>query len=208
MYLEYCIYNNHITDYSEELNKVFKAIDNGVDGLAVPTHFFLKIKDIIADTVELAIPIDYPMGYTLSKNKINSVLNAGKIGANIIDYTPNSYYLKHDFSKLKNEIKTCLGICKDYDMTFRLFLDHNRSDLKDLIAITKIYYELGVDACFPSIGYHHDDFIDNVINAKLIEEKSNMPMMFNGYLWQKEQLDEILKYDFFGIRVYNYKILV
>jgi len=208
MRLEYCAYNKHITNYSKEMGSVFKAIDYGVQSIALPIHFLVKTQDIIPEHIDLATPIDYPMGYSSSKTKIGAVLNAVKSGANIIDYVPNSFYLKQDFPKLKQEIQTCLGICKDYNSKFRILLDYNRSDLNTLISIVKIYTQLGVDICFPSIGYHHDDYIDNVINAKIIEEKTDMPMMFNGYLWKKEQFEEVLKYNFFGIRLYNISFLV
>lgn len=208
MFLEYCSYNKHITNYSKELGDIFSALDYGVDGLAIPIHFLMRIKEIVPKETMISVPIDYPLGYSSSKSKINSVLHAVKVGANAVDYVPNSYYLKQDFSKLKEEIETCVGICKDYNATFRMFLDHNRSDLKDLITIVKIYNRIGVDSCFPSIGYHHDEYVDNIINAKIIEEKTDMPMMFNGYICTREQFEELQRYNFFGIRLYNMKFLV
>ena len=67
---------------------------------------------------------------------------------------------------------------------------------------------MGVRVGFPTIGYHHDDFVDNVINSKLIERDTNISMIFNGYIWQKEQFEEIVKHNFYGVRVYNLRFLV
>ena len=208
MYVEYCLYNKYIEDYSIELDTIFRAIDAGIDGVAVPIHLLRKIKPFMPNDIALATAIDYPLGYSSSKVKINATLDSVKCGASAIDYVANNFFLKNDFPKLEHEIKNCIGICKDYGATFRIFLEYNRSNLKDLIPIVKMYYKFGADACFPTIGYHHDDFMDNIINGKILEHKTNMPIIFNGFIWKKDQFKKVLHNNFFGIRLYNLNFLV
>jgi hypothetical protein len=38
MYIEYCNYNKSIENYEKEKQDVFRAIETGIDGLAMPIH--------------------------------------------------------------------------------------------------------------------------------------------------------------------------
>jgi hypothetical protein len=69
-----------------------------------------------------------------------------------------------------------------------------------------MYYDLGVEIAFPTFGYHHDDFVDNIVNSKIIETKTEMSTIFNGYVWRQDQLDTINKAEIFGLRLYDLKL--
>lgn len=206
MYLEYCNYNRTIDNYSEELKKVFSAIDYGVKGLNLPVHMIKETREYMPKDLVMSAPIDYPMGHSSSKVKYNMVINSLKSGANAIDYVPNHYFLKNKFSLLVEEIEAILNICKDYDASFRLFLDYNNSDAISVTA--RIYDNLGVNSFFPTLGYHHEDFFDNLINCAMLEQESYVFSIFNGQMWKKEQVKTVMDSGIFGLRVYNLSLLV
>ncbi len=206
MYLEYCNYNRQIENYADELKKVFSAIDYGIKGLNLPIHMIKETREYMPKDLVMSAPIDYPMGHSSSKVKYGMVINSLKSGANAIDYVPNHYLLKNKFSLLVEEIEAILNICEDHDASFRLFLDYTNSDAISVTA--KIYDRLGINSFFPSLGYHHEDFFDNLINCAMLEQESYVFSIFNGQMWRKDQVKTVMDSGLFGLRVYNLDLLV
>ena len=206
MYIEYCNYNKNISSYDEEMKKIYQAIKLELNGLALPIHMIRSMKEYLPDDIILATSIDYPCGLSSSKVRYNMAINSLKSGANCIDYVPNDYFLKEKFTELKKEILTIINICQDYEATLRLFLDYRKSS--NIITLSQIFNEMGIDIMFPTVGYHHDDFFDNLINSKLIEDSSNTSVIFNGYMWKKEQIEFLKQAEIFGMRIYNLELLV
>lgn len=204
MYVEYCNYNRYIEDYSKELSEVFLAIENEFNGLALPIHMIREIREYMPDGLVLAAPIDYPSGYSSTKVRIHSVINYCQSGANAIDLVPNQYLLRCKYKDLKSEISTAINICKDYGATLRIFLDYH--NVSNVVRFAKMCYDVGVEIAFPTIGYHHDDFFDNLITAKVIDEETEMSTIFNGYMWTKEHVKFAASANLFGIRLYNHKL--
>lgn len=207
MYIEYCNYNKYIDDYTKEIKNVFQAIANGIDGISLPIHMIREMREYLPSNLVVSAPVDYPCGLSSSKVRYHMALNSIKSGANTLDYVPNHYFLKHKFSELKKEIRTLLAICDDYKATLRVFLDYRRSTT-NVLTIAEIINSTGVDLVFPTIGYHHDDYFDNIINAKMIEKHTDCSVIFNGYMWKKDQFDFAKECDIFGLRLYNLELLV
>lgn len=204
MYLEYCNYNRIVDDYTKELTLIFKAMESDIQGFSVPIHFAKEIRQIIPEGYVLSSPIDYPSGYSSTKEKYFSVLHYLKSGVNAIDYVSNQFLLYNRFVDLEKEVQTILSMCADYGATFRAFLDYQYfKDFNRVSSLGKIYNNLGVSIVYPYLGYHHDDFSDALINCKMIEEQTKMSTIFNGYIWKKEQIDIVIKSDVFGMRIYD-----
>lgn len=206
MYLEYCNYNRQIENYSDELKKVFSAIDYGIKGLNLPIHMIKETREYMPKDMVMSTPVDYPMGYSSSKVKYAMVLNSLKSGANAIDYVPNHYFLKNKFSLLVEEIEAILNMCEDYNASLRLFLDYGNSEA--IVVTAKIYDSIGVNLFFPSLGYHHEDFFDNLINCAMLEQESYVFSIFNGQMWKKDQVQTVMDSGIFGARIYNLNLLV
>lgn len=201
MYVEYCNYNKYIEDYTEELSNIFTMIDRGVDGIAMPTHMVRETKEYMPQGIVVSSPIDYPLGYSTNKVRQHMVIDALKSGANAIDYLPNQYLLRKKFKELIGEIATVVNICSDYGATPRIFIDTRY--VKDPLVICRKFNDSGIDICFPSVGYHHSDFFDTAITSSLIENKTGMSTIYNGYMWQMSQLELIMETGLFGVRLYN-----
>lgn len=204
MYIEYCNYNKVIENYNKEISGIFKAIDNDLEGISTSIHLLREIKPYIPDSVTLSVPIDYPLGQSSGKAKEYMVLEAAKAGANSIDYVPNNYLFNLKFKEIEKELQTCLKICNDYGLELRLFLDYK--NITNIVNVARSYSDVGVKFAFCTVGYHHDDFTDNILNCKLIEEKTNISMIFNGYIWKTDQKEIIENSKIFGMRLYNLEL--
>jgi len=204
MYFEYCNYNKYIENYSDEFAKIFAAIDNGLTGFALPMHLIHEMKGYLPNDYTIATGIDFPCGYSVPKVRNHMILNAVKAGVNTVDLVPNQYFLREKFSELAAEIETSLAICKDNGAKLRVFLDYHY--ISNIVNIGKIMAGLGVETVFPTIGYHHDDYFDNLINSKLLEGRTPLQVIFNGYMWTKEQLDRVIGSEVYGVRLYNLKL--
>ncbi len=137
MYFEYCNYNKYINDYGKELSHIFKALDKGLAGLALPIHMVREVREFMPEGIVLSTPIDYPLGYASTTVRNHWVLNSLKCGVNAIDYTPNQYFVRHKWTDLVNEITTDLRMCSDYGATFRVFLDYHR--VSNVVSVSKSY---------------------------------------------------------------------
>lgn len=200
MYIEYCNYNRYIENYELETKNVFAAIENGLDNIAIPLQFLKELKTYLP-SISVAIPIDYPLGYSSTKVKEHMIMEAIRAGATKVDYVLNQYFFRCNFAEMQNEIKTALNICSNYDITLRLFLDANRTD--NLIILSRLYEKLGVKQVFPTLGYHLDDFYDTLLNSKIIENKSSLSVIFNGHSWLDEHIKLVQNAKIFGVRIYN-----
>lgn len=207
MYLEYCNYNKYIDDYPEEIQKIFRCCELELDGLALPVHLIKETREYLPSHFVISTAIDHPCGLSSSKVKYHNVINSIKSGANAIDFVLNHYFLKQKFSELLKEVETVIAICEDHGATMRVFLDYRHSPSNFLI-VCNLLYSKGVNIVFPTVGYHHDDFFDNIINSKMIQDSSPCGVIFNGYTWQREQIDFLMECGLFGARIYNLELLV
>jgi len=204
MYFEYCNYNKDIEDYDQELKNIFTAIDQGITGLALPIHMVREVKEFMPKGTVLATSIDYPCGYSSTKVRSHMVLNAVKCGVNAIDYVPNQYFLRNKWTELVSEIKGHLEICREYDATLRVFIDGTKAD--DIVSLGLRMADLEIEQAFVSIGYHHQDFFDTLLDAKVLEEDTPLSIIFNGYMWRPDQVEIVKKSGLFGARIYNLKL--
>lgn len=206
MYLEYCNYNRLIDDYDKERDNIFEAIDSGVNGIAMPVHLVREMREYVPDNVLVSAPIDYPLGISSTKVREHMAINTIHAGVTAIDYVPNHYFFKMKFTELKREIETILRICDDNDVLMRVLLSYQ--DPKNIPTICKLFSETGIEVFFPTIGYHRDDFFDNLINCNMIRNQTACYPIFNGYVWKRDQFDFLKTVDLFGIRLYNTHLLV
>jgi hypothetical protein len=200
MYVEYCNYSSYIDDYEIEKLKVFNAIQCGINGLAMPTHFIREIKEFIPKEIVLAAPIDYPSGYASSKTRNHSVLDSIKSGANAVDYVLNQYLLRNKYKELFKEVETINKICTDNKAELRVFLDYDRISNPELLANTLL--KMNINKCFPVLGYHKEEFSDTLIMCHELEEKTGISTIFNGHILTKHQLNTINKSKIYGYRLY------
>lgn len=203
MYVEYCNYNRNIEDYNEESNIILNNVLN-INGIAVPISLLNKIKTYLPKEIKTATSIDYPLSQSTTKTRLHACSEALKAGVNYIDYIPQHYHKALKYEDHCAEVNTFVTMCNEYNASLRIFLTDRY--LYNNIAMARIYSTMGIDICMSSIGYHSEDFYDNLLICKEISSKTDMSMMFSSTIWQKKQIEMIKKAKIFGIRLYNLKL--
>jgi len=203
MFLEYCNYNRNLDDYSKEISIAFKCLDAKFTGLAMPVYLVKEIREYLPKNIQIATSIDYPLGCSSTKTRFAMTLEALRSGANVIDYVPNHYWLQSHFVKLQKEIQAILAMCKDYGAELRIFL--NSLDHKTLIVLARMYSKLQITTGFCGMGYHYHDFYDHILNGSIVQQQTDMSIIFNGFICNQAHKHILQTSSFSGIRVYDYK---
>jgi len=212
MYYEYCNYNTiDVLDTKEEMKKVFKMIDSGLNGYCTDLFQLRKIAKYLPEGFTVSGPVDYPIGRSDRTVRQHETLTLLKAGANAIDLVCHRHYLLNsDWIPLKLDIESIKNICNDYNASLRIMINwHDDKDGNVIVHIAKLLKEYGMDFFIPAIGYHNDEFLDNLIMSHVVQAETGISSICNGYLYLEKQLDQLNKASIFGLRLYtsNYRMV-
>jgi deoxyribose-phosphate aldolase len=210
MFLEFCNYNSSSATTSEhQVKEVFKAIDLGVDGIAVPLYVLRKICPFLKGIpMSIATSSDFPNGYGDRKLRVHETLTALKSGANKIDLVASPFFIKDErYLDLLEDLKTHKRACDDHGAELRVIINHGLYPLKKSIGIAHVIEDSGAKFVIPASGFHNDDIYDNLLAAASIESKTGLMAISNGYIWLEKQYKAAIESGIFGLRVYNFHLL-
>lgn len=212
MYYEYCNYNTQkVFDHEFELAKIFKLLDRGFGGVCSDIFFARKLKGFLPEGIVLSCPVDYPLGKSDKKVREHETITNLKSGANAIDLVCHrQYLLNNDWISLKEDISTIKNICNDYNATLRVMTNWtDDEDTNIILNIAKLLQEFGMDIFIPSIAFHNDDFVDNLVVSHVTQADTSIPTICNGYMYLDKHVEQFKKATVFGLRLYhsNYKLV-
>lgn len=212
MYYEYCNYNTtDVLDIKSQMSLVFKLIDKGLNGFCTDIYHIREIAKYIPEGFVLSGAVDYPLGKSDIKIRQHQAINTLRSGANAIDLVCHRQFLmNNDWSNLKLDISSIKEICKNHNATLRVMI--NWSDDNDgavIVNVARLLQSYGMDIFIPSIAYHNDDFIDNLVMSHITQAETKIPTICNGYLHLQKHKEQFFKADIFGLRLYssNYKMV-
>tara|TARA_R110000744_G_scaffold200354_1_gene319490 strand:- start:5632 stop:6264 length:633 start_codon:yes stop_codon:yes gene_type:complete len=209
MYLEFCNYNkSYVNDIAYQIKEIFEAIDLGVNGLSMPSYLANRMSEDLAPLdISVSCPVDYPTGISSKKVRIHETLSIAKTYVSDIDLVLNPVLVKEDkLLDLKEEIEVHLNICKDYGSTLRVIIHHSLYSLRKNVSLARIIEDAGCEFIIPSAGFHNDDIYDNLLTSKIIEDKTSVKSICNGYIWLDEQYQTVIKSKIHGLRIYSLNI--
>lgn len=212
MYYEYCNYNtiDHLNN-KEQIDLVFKLIDQGLDGFCTDIYQIREIAKYIPEGFVLSGAVDYPLGKSDTKVRQHQAINTLRSGANAIDLVCHRQYLmNNDWSHLKQDISSIKEICKNYNATLRVMINwEDEYDGAVVVNIARLLYSYGMDIFIPSLGYYHDDFVDNLVISHITQAETKIYTICNGYMYVPKHKEQFLKAEIFGLRLYhtNYKMV-
>ena len=210
MYLEFCNYNkSYVNNIDYQIKQIFEAIDLGMNGISIPLYLANRMsEDLSGLDISVSCPVDYPTGTGGKKIRTHETLSIAKTYVNTIDLVLNPILVKEEkLLELKKEVRTHIKICNDYNCTLRVILHHNLYPLQQVITLARIVEDAGCNFVIPSAGFHNDDIYDNLLTAKIIENKTSIKSICNGYIWLDEQYKTVCDADIFGLRIYSLNIL-
>lgn len=208
IYTEFACYDKEYT--ADIKQQIFRAIGLGVGGISVPSIFLPHIYELMPEGITISCPIDYPDGRSDSKLRNHAIVKAIHKGANAVDLVANMVlYLNGKAKDFADDIKSSLAICKDHNVSLRVMADYRKAghEVKKFIELWKTLCSLGITKGFVSTGYHVDNFADNIMLTKRIEDEFGISMICNGNIYLPEQYELITKVQCFGARFHNLNAL-
>lgn len=141
-------------------------------------------------TTKIAALVDFPDGLQSVSSRMAEVLYSIRSGASYVDVTINNALVSDgNFKRIKNEYKSYFELCKYHKTTLRPVLEYRMHDLSIIMDLCEILTNLGISDFVSSTGRMADEFDDNLITCKRIQDKFGANMTFCGRLFTKEQLN-------------------
>lgn len=203
-YIEYALYH---LDYNDEETKraIEDSIRYSVDCISVPYAYTKYCKTLVKDTnIKVANVIDYPLGLLDTKSRNEAIINAIDNGAEkICIVLQNNYLNLKKYEKIRQDIKSNHEICNKYNIPITYHLEYRIFTHQSLIKACNLLLEASIDTIYVSSGYMLDSVDDNIIASVLLKEKTGINTIFTSNIWNKKQVELVIKNKIDNIRFSN-----
>jgi deoxyribose-phosphate aldolase len=202
MLLEFC---QHDFTLSENENKeiILEAIKHKPDLISMFPYYAKSVSQLT--NMPIACPIDFPIGINDSKTRLQMGEFAIKNGARTLDITyPAQLIVNRKYDKFREDIKNFNNLGIENNIDIRYVLEYRKYSYELLYKLTQVLLDFGISTILLSTGYFLDDINDNIIAASMISKKNpNINIILTGNIWNKDQIDIIIKSGMLGLRTYN-----
>lgn len=210
-HIEYCCYDYAINE-SETTLKVESAIKHGIKNIFILPYSINYIRSELFSSnsdVRFGCPADFPYGLSDLKTRNCIVENLAKSNKiSFIDLMiPTKAVTNRKYDKLREDIKSNLDICSQYNVHLRYILEYRIYSHDVLSKICQILKTLNIDTILPSSGMMLDDINDNIIACKFLQTKADIKAICNGNIYRQQNLDDAYKANLYGIRINNLQAL-
>lgn len=133
-----------------------EAISEQFAAVCVPPCYVQQAATLLKDsTVKTATVIGFPLGYNVTRTKLNEIDNAINDGADELDMVHNITALKNNnIDYLKQEISQCLEMAHNAGKTLKVILETALLTKEEIVTCCKIYGDLSVDFVKTSTGFN------------------------------------------------------
>jgi deoxyribose-phosphate aldolase len=203
MYIEYAHYDLDAKD-SEITETINAAVNYDIQSISVFYPYIKLIKNQIdINKIQIASPIDFPLGIMDANSRMSMAANCFKNGASIIDVVCPSHYLcNRKYDKFRDDIKNMQAISMDYNGQIRYILEYRKFTYELLYKVAQILLDLNIKTIFPSTGYFLDDISDNILAAALINKRvPDINIVCNGNIWNETHVKLVKNSKIYGLRV-------
>ncbi len=199
--IEYAIYDLDL-DEEEIKSKILDAKSLNVNCISVPYFYTKLVRLLVKDTnILVSSAIDYPYGITDTKTRNEAIKNAIANGVQKIEIViQNNLLSNRKYDKIRNDIKTNIEICGEYNIPIIYHLEYRIFTHHSLIKACDIMQEFGIKSIYPSTGNMIDNIDDNIIASILLKEKTGINTIFTGNIWTKNHIEKLNKYKIDQIR--------
>lgn len=192
----------------EEINKfIFYAAEHNLDNLSIPAQTTKNVSDIF-DNSKFSAIVSYPIGSSEPQIKLHEVMLCTSRNIKKIDYTINIFDLENfNIRAILSELKSAYQICKDKKATLRPILEYKFLSYQDTITLINGMASLGIEEMIIGTSYSVDNYHDNMIVSRFIQDKFSINIISSAPIISQEQYDEFHKNHIFGLRIKSYKLL-
>jgi deoxyribose-phosphate aldolase len=203
-YIEYNLLD--IDNNEDEIReKILSAISYRIQTICVPyihtkmCKFLVKNTDIIVSNA-----VDYPLGASDLMSRQEMISNHIGNGAEQINIViQNPYLSSRKYDKIRADIKSNLEICEKKNVKLRYYLEYRVFTHQTLTKVSNIFLENNIKEIYVSTGHMLDDPNDNITASVLLKEKTGIETIFNGKIWTKKHVENLIKNKINNISVYN-----
>lgn len=210
IYTEYACLDYSINE-AESVKNITDAIKYGVTNISVLPYTLSTIKsldDIKNKELNISCPVDFPYGASDPKTRSFAVSNLCKNHGNILKtidlFIPTKIITNRKYDKLRDDIKTNLETCNEFNIKLRYILEYRIYNHEVLAKVCQIFMDYGINTILPSSGTMIDDINDNLIACNFLMNKSKINTITTGNVYNEKQINNVVKMtDLYGIRLFN-----
>jgi len=211
IHIEYCCYDYALNEIETTFN-VETAIKHGIKNIFILPYSinYIRSELFASDSdVRFGCPADFPYGLSDQKTRNYAVENLAKSNKiSFIDLMiPTKAVTNRKYDKLREDIRTNLDICKQYNVHLRYILEYRIYNHDVLSKICQIFKNLNIDTILPSSGMMLDDINDNIIACKFLQTKTGIKTVCTGNVYRKQGFDSVCSANLYGLRINNLNIL-
>jgi len=199
MHLEFA-QHDHTLNENENKELITEALQYKPDSISVFSYY---IKNLVQITnTPIICPIDFPVGISDGKTRLNMAEFAIKNGAKGLDVLyPAQLIINRKYEKFREDIKNFKELTNDKNIKIRYTLEYRKYSYELLYKLVQILYDNGVSTVLLSTGYFLDDINDNIIAAGMIVKKTPpINVVLTANIWTKEHVNNIVKSGLYGFR--------
>jgi deoxyribose-phosphate aldolase len=202
MLLEFCQHDHTLNEH-ENKELIVEAIKYKPNHISLLPYYIKSISQLTS--IPLICPIDFPIGINDSKTRLLMGEFAIKNGARILDITyPAQLISNRKYDKFREDIKNFNSLGIEHNVDIRYVLEYRKYSYELLYKLSQILLDFGVSTILLSSGYFLDDINDNIIASTMILKKNpNISIILTANVWNKDQIDNIIKSGMMGLRTYN-----
>ena len=206
-HIEYACYDYSLNEAEVESN-IYAAIKAGVTCVSVLPYSISTIKNIpsIKDkTTQVSCPADFPNGLYDPKTRNFLITQLCKLDIDYIDlFIPTKIITNRKYEKFREDIKSNLEICREYNIKLRYILEYRVYNHEVLAKVCQILLDFGVDTILPSSGTMIDDINDNLIACNFLMTKSKINTICTGNVYTEKHGAVLKNMDnLYGIRLFH-----
>lgn len=202
MLLEFCQHDFTLNEH-ENKETILEALKYKPSLISVFSYYAKSISQLT--DIPVVCPIDFPVGLSDSKTRLQMGSFAIKNGARALDVTyPAQLIVNRKYDKFREDIKNFNDLGVENNINIRYVLEYRKYSYELLYKLSQILSDFGVGTILLSSGYFLDDINDNIIAAGMINKKNpNIKIVLTANIWTKEQFDNINKSGLSGFRANN-----
>lgn len=194
----------------DNLQDIYKAIeyayDYEIDTICIPAS---KTKNLyLNNTEKFSAIIGYPIGSLEANIKIHETNSCFSRGVSRIDFTINHDFLESfNLSKIVNELKAISKFCNTNKIFLRPVLEIKYLSSEEILKVVDIFIDFGISEMIAASGYIFDDYEDNLILSRVIQDKYSINVISSAPIICKSIYDQFDAFEIFGVRIKSYKTL-
>lgn len=202
MLLEFCQHDFTLNEH-ENKETILEAIKYKPNYISVCSYYVKGVSQMT--DIPVVCPIDFPIGLSDSKTRLQMGSFAIKNGARALDVTyPAQLIVNRKYDKFREDIKNFNNLSIEHNVVVRYVLEYRKYSYELLYKLSQILLDFGVGTALLSTGYFLDDINDNIIAASMITKKNpNINIILTANIWTKEHVDNIVKSGLSGFRANN-----